>query len=288
MSDYRAEKEDKVREYQILFWQLKGDRDRAARISSEKDVLELLSNFEMQKFWQMDWHKEWHILPNSGGLSDYQHLAIYYSDDDSYYEYVHHCFSYDVDYKYQQFTEELNETIQWDTTMADAHVIAEGIWKKHLKEVAIDRKLLHESYCTAIFLGKVRQEAKELIPLFVDLYKREVDGEDFVPAMKAISQDNGLKCYPLCRVVIEKTREEEEGNWRWGCLRFKRGEASLDDNSPKDLITRYFEDRPTPGGDSYIDYVKHKIRVARELEILEVGGSLPWQVNLSKHVNIDT
>ena len=28
----------------------------------------------------------------------------------------------------------------------------------------------------ARFLSKVRQEAKELIPLFVDLYKREVDG----------------------------------------------------------------------------------------------------------------
>lgn len=62
-----------------MLQQFKGDRDRAARISSEKDVLDLLSDAEMQEFWQMYWHKEWHILPNSGGLSDYQRLAIYHT-----------------------------------------------------------------------------------------------------------------------------------------------------------------------------------------------------------------
>ena len=42
-----------------------------------------------------------HLLPSSS-----------MQDDDPYYQYVHHCFSYDVDCKYQQFTEELNKTIQ--------------------------------------------------------------------------------------------------------------------------------------------------------------------------------
>ncbi|KAF3329916.1 hypothetical protein FCM35_KLT05247 [Carex littledalei] len=302
-SDDESEKKDEVREYQLFFLQLTGDRDRAARISSEKDLLEVLSDDEMQEFWGMYRHKGWHILPNSGGLSDYQRLAIYHSDDDPYYVYGHYCFSYDFDYKYQQFTKELNETVQWDATMSDACVIAEGIWEKHLKEVAIDLKLVDESICTAIYLANVRQEAKELTSLFVDLYKREVDGADFVPALKAIIEEKGFECYPLSKVHIEKAFKEDEGPrplgaWPLGRIRFMYDDmkqyidipriTSLEDISLKDLISRYFEDRPMSGGESYIDYVKHKIRVARELGILEVGGSLPWWVNLSKHVNTDT
>lgn len=32
-----------------------------------------------------------------------------------------------------------------------------------------------------------------------------------MPALKAIIQDNGFKCYPLCKVVIEKALKEEDG-----------------------------------------------------------------------------
>ena len=62
-----------------MLQELKGDSERAKKISSEKDAFDLFSDDEMKMIWQMRRRNNWHIVPNPGCLSDYQCLAIYYS-----------------------------------------------------------------------------------------------------------------------------------------------------------------------------------------------------------------
>ncbi|XP_078158199.1 uncharacterized protein LOC144553890 [Carex rostrata] len=198
-----------------LFSQAYVDSDRADKISSEEDARRLFTDEE----WKMFSKKEWHIQPTPGNFDNYQRLAIYTDvDDEFYWMYAGLHYPYAFDRKYLEFTQELNETIKWGTTMSGVRATAEQIWRKHILVPSLDglgpfdtdMMIRDESNVRAISLSTAKQSAKEMAPLFLDLYKRMADGEDFVPALTTIITANGVESYPFNKAKILNFLENPE------------------------------------------------------------------------------
>ncbi|XP_078181479.1 uncharacterized protein LOC144575243 isoform X2 [Carex rostrata] len=265
-------KVDIVREYQ-LFCRLTGDPDREKKIFSENDALDLLSDDEINRFWK----KTWHMRPNPSGLSDYEVLTIYpYEDHPFYYDYAFLSRTYEYDRTYQKFIEELHKKIEWSPTRSDGYARTKEILKGYPGLLVDDYDAINvdNSANVAIALSHARQNAKELIPLFVELYKLEMNKEDIVQSLKLIvDKKGGLECYPLNKVLIEEALRNEKGPGI--SLMSKTGEASVEeDNKLEDLVTGYFE-QSMVCVDDYTDYVNEKIRVAQVLKIIDDSYSVP-------------
>ncbi|KAF3340937.1 hypothetical protein FCM35_KLT09781 [Carex littledalei] len=288
----KEEEEEKVKEqlrskcraleYKIYF-RAYVDPNRADGISSEDDALRLFTAEDREMFLNKTFRKNWHMRPTPDDLDEYQRLAVYYSEDDPFYAYAHSFYySYEFDCNYQKFTREINKTIKWDTTLSDARATAEKIWKNYIPD-DVDTMLLEESIFHAISVGCDIQKGKELALLFVDIFRREAAGEGFVQALAEIVKEQGFGCYPLTKVLIEKAlKEEKKGEvlilYNIGLKRdmeefidIQSGKISPEDDSRvKDLICDHFWKLPLEAtGYDYIDYIKKKNSVARELKILK-------------------
>ncbi|KAF3340941.1 hypothetical protein FCM35_KLT09785 [Carex littledalei] len=194
-------------EYKIYF-RAYVDPNRADGISSEDDALRLFTAEEREMFSEKTWKKNWHMRPTPNDLDEYQRLAVYYSEEDLFYIYAHSFYySYEFNFNYQKFTREINKTIKWNTTLSDARATAEIFWKNYISD-DVDMMLLDESIFHAISVSSAIQSGKELALLFVDIFRREAAGEDFVQALEAIVEEQGFGCYPLNKVLIEKALEE--------------------------------------------------------------------------------
>ncbi|KAF3340943.1 hypothetical protein FCM35_KLT09787 [Carex littledalei] len=188
----RREEEEELRsifralEYK-LFSRAYVDSDRADKISSEEDARRLFTDEE----WKMFSTKQWHMQPTPGKFDDYQRLAIYRDVDHQFYRlYADLHYPYAFDRKYLEFTQELNETIKWGTTLSGVRATAEQIWRKHILVPSLNG------------LG----------PFDTDMMLRdESNREEFVPALRAIITANGLESYPFNKGYVEDFLGDEEG-----------------------------------------------------------------------------
>ncbi|KAF3340940.1 hypothetical protein FCM35_KLT09784 [Carex littledalei] len=145
-------------------------------------------------FWTMNCQKNWHmgqllVLSTATNAS----LSTAMRTTNSTYSnifYAHLRYPYAFDRKYLEFTQELNETIKWGTTLSDVRAPAEQIWRKHISVPSLDG------------LG----------PFDIDMMLRDESNiEDFVPALKATITANGLESYPFNKDDVEDFLGDEEG-----------------------------------------------------------------------------